>query len=813
MFKPKKYSILPVFILFSPYFLFSQINLQDVKSTLEFREGQIEYLSLDSAREERVTRAWYFNSSYLRINEELNYQINLLSSLNFAEQSSQDKGSNNKLIQEYITSKANSKASITELNQLAKLGKFNNPDLENPFELAGDRNLRDYHHRLLKIYMEQNGFQKQGQEHFRSIFRDLIGEIEQEVKNRGFFPMSKDGIPEFTEKYAERFRNIEILNRAATLEAKHFVDGSPLFLESRKEALTALENIRQIDESFGIKEDKLPKLRDLLTDATVTERIATFEIGLDHAEKQTKLKRYYDTNAKVLSKKISAALAAEIQWFYLNQKHEVILKGNSKRGPPDIPPPTIDIHSDPLPPKKPSGGSGGITLDDFVSSKDLEKIDKKTQRSFNKVFEFEIERFKAYNLNNPSWNNVKNSFIRTNLPYSGTIIDFNSHIKGLVTEYYRNMPLDPVKSTIIDAEIRQTLNFYSKGPKLSRTSFLGNDLVTISLIEENLKAGIRAREIEITTNKLSPPWRKKEIDVLNKGLIEIREAKLNAIKNLSDPKLNQVKAYGDLFDRPPPEVSNWLSSNKPNVEDLDNEKFALQVEQAKRNSLEKLRAVFGDDFPPSAKQNLAKIKQTQTVNEATKILATYQDYAPYASKLKPIEFAVSQPGFESSEKMKFVLTIFENDFVDIKAKENALHIRLDRLFKDLQNPELRSNIPSELYDRAAKAKKSLPSDVKITGVNPEIENWRPNQDFEKLKNMKFSKDPGGIWLTPAGVPLKKIQMIEENWTVIPDNKACPLNTEVEWKLKNQFEEKICFPSPNKETTPSNNWINQLEPWF
>lgn len=813
MFNLKKYLILSVILHFFSCFLYSQGELNEVKSQIEIWERQMEYLSIDSARENSVTRAWYLHSTYLRLNEGLQYQIELLSNLNFEEEGVNERGTNGRILQDYVISKASSRAYLTELNQLAKFSKLNNSELQNSFELTTDRSLREYHHRLLKVYMKENGFQKAGQEHFRSAFRDLIGEVERETKKRGFFPDTKEGIPNFTKKYAERFKNIEVLNRSAKLEAKHFVDASPLFLEARREAIAALENVRKIDQSLGVQESNLPGLRDLLLDETVKERIDAFEIGLDQTQKRTKLKRYYDVNTKVLADKISAALAAEIEWFYINQKHEVALMGHSKRGPPDTPPPSASLSTDPLPPKKPSGGSGGILLDDLLGYKDLEKIQKRAEKSFEQVFEFETERFKAYNLNNPNWDNVKNSFIRVKPRYSGNKTDFGSHIKGLVSEYYRVMPLDPVRSTVIDAEIQETLKQYSKGPGIARSAFLGNDLTTINQIQEDLKAGIRAREIELATNKLSPPWRKKEIDVLKEGLREVKGAKLKAELNLNN-RLREVKAYGDLFDRPPPDVSDWLRSNVPDFEDLNNEKFALQVEAARRRSLEKLQAIYGHDLPPSAIEHLTKIKETQAVNEATKVLATYQEYAPYASKLKPIEKAIQQPGLESSEKIKSALAMFEDAFLDIKAKENALHARLDRLFKDLQNPELRSRIPSELYERTVKAKKSLPQDIEVkTLIDPEIENWRPNQDLKKMKDMKFSKDPGGIWLTPSGIPIRKVELAEQNWKVISENTSCPFDIVAEWKLEDGLASKICFPSKSEKDIPSNNWINRLEPWF
>lgn len=777
-------------------FLFSMIipllgNAQDSLTTeqrIALIESQVDFSNLDSAWNKNTTVSVYFRNSFLRISEELNYQINLLSTYETGQEEEDIfKPRNKKILDHYVVSEGRMSAWMMELNQLAEKGKLGGNKLASPFSLVSDWELRSYHHSLLKAYAANNGFPSTKAIPVKESFESILSKIETELQSRQLLVKSNpNAVAVPYEKVALRFKLVEELNRLAQQEALHLVDNSPMLLDDREKIIELVKRIRGIDRQFGIEDNKLPVARTLLTESTMNFRFEILEHGLKQLETKNHLTRHYDYDIDLRLKIIGEELSIQKQWVYVQKRHAVIANGISTRGPPTDIPPSENFQDEIFPKSpKPNGGNGGLTLQSLLDDSQVEKTAKASKKAYQTATRRMAERFQALNLDIPAWEQARSSNYRLiSLNNGGTGI--GPYFKHLSGTYAINLFMNPAEAELNKAEFEIAVVKLTKEAGVTEdvkiTDFLISNRSLLNHVEEGLISGIQLREERIAKGKgIYEPWLQNEVVNLQNTLENIRISKKDAEARMtiSDP----LKWKGS-FDRPPPPVEKLFQLDPQTFQKIiSNEEFAKLVCQNQIMALEKVRAIYGMDAPPSIGARQENLKAVLTTNEAASALFVFRDYAKYMNDVRALDSWIA--GSEYSDKFKMVVNELLNgeiDYEKVKENESALRLKLDKLSKDISNPRYKSKVSDRIHYDINNAREVLPMSNKAPS-KVEVKNWRPSQDLVELNETSLTKSPGGIWLSPEGLVFPKLILPELEWNILPIGKSCHISEDDQFRSK------------------------------
>jgi len=795
---------------------FAQVDLADIDEQIQAIELQGQYRSLEESYYSGDSLYLYLSRTRLAINRETRKGVNFLINVDFEalNSPSQNSGYSEKLLKAYIHTKAKVNRLLEESNRVAKYAKWGSEKIGSSYETLTDRQIRLLHYHLSQVYAENNGLE--GWEKIKESVNAEFKLAEQELQRRALFPATLVDKPNLGELLSRRTMLIDQINLHARQQAEQFVDNRATQFESVRNAQDKLLQIHEIDRSLGIAEDKLPSLRDLFSDFTVKQRILTLELAANKLDKDIAIKRHYALEALLLKDRILTAAEAEKKWYAKVKLHEAAMRTNPPRGPPFELPPFPNAP-------KPDGSVPDIPMDFFLDESRIGKINKKSRDAFEKTITREIDRFKAFNLDAAEIINLGTKSSGTQKPVA--INDYASYITALQHEYYKTLSIDPVRAELARVEYDEAIKYFSSGKKPFRnTSFLENNPGALNQYLKDVRIVRNAKAKKITAQgDYAPPWSKIELEQLDRAISDLEKASERAKQRFSsNTRLEQLSNSGDIFSRPPPDIEAWITENDARLYKLDHEEFYLRVKREQQKTLEKQRVRYGGDVPPSVEKRLVANKSDQAVNEMSKILGVQRELAPHLSKIKAIDNSFGR-NYASSEALQYASKYLEEGssprriYDDIKLKQVALQNKIVDLHANLQNEKIRASIPDHLYKDYSDAKKAMPRSTTLRkNIDVDVANWRPNQDFAKLKAMKFNKDPGGIWLTPEGFVVEKVAPPAVNWTVIRGKDVgCdildPSKEYTQWKLDQKGKEKICFPAENESISQPKK--TQVKLWF
>lgn len=816
----KKIILFVTTLIFFSFSIQGQENLQEVNNRINQLEDENRYLNLDSSLVQGISVTDFIYKTDLEINRELSNKLQLLryladpliSTTNLETPPNSGGNATNIFAKNYAISKTRIAGLIEENNQVAKITGFSKQPITNPLDLLTDRQLRTSHFQMVKLYAENNGFPDR--KDIQNIFIEEIIFLEAGMQKRGFIPVNTTGIADFSKKMSRTIQLMSEINYQVKLEALYFADNSPLVLDAREQVALLSREIREIYTSMGVTKDNLPKFRDLLTDYTIQDRISSLELGLKNAEVEYQLKRHYANEKFTLAKNLEKAIVQEKKWYVEEKLHKITETSWSNRGPPP-PPPPIDFEANPIP-KQPSGGSGN-TLDDFLDKTQIEKINNKSRKTFDRVYRRQVEKFKAAT-SKANWASVKNTPTGYSFfPESDAINYFKSQAK----EYYKVLPIDPIEASLIDVEINEAIKFFGNKQGINKNSFLENDLPTLNEILKDLRIAKKYRQKSLAgNNPLDNHITEKELAKLNEAEQAIEEIRKKSKINLEANLQQKIRLTGDSFNRPPPEVEKWIQNKDVSIHKF-NEIFYLNVLNEQRRILEKHQVINGNNT--NIKKRLTTLKQIDKINTTARLIGNYRELSPYISTINATESFLNNlekgGGFDNLELRQF-LNKMENQsfFEEIRAKRNNIYSKMANIYADLQRSGNKAQMPKSMYSDLKMINKNItatPENIK-NNLNRTVDvanmKWSTNQDLNKLKDMKFSKAPGGIWLSPNGNPISRVILPEQNWEIIPEYQSCPLDQKyTTWQLDDTT--KICFPKTDQQFSNYQHWTNTLQPWF
>ena len=786
-------------------------------------ESQIDTSNLASAWSRNLPVSVYFRSSFLRIADELNEQVAVLSSFEAGLDGDNPYSPRNKRILEFIAvSEGQIKARLTELNLLAEICKLGGNKLSSPFSLVSDWQLKDYHHRLLKTYALNNGFANEAALPVRNYYESFLAQLETELISRQILPtINLKRSPGLEEKLTQRLTMVEELNRLARQEAYLLVDYSPLLIDNRASIAQKVREIRHLDRKMGIPEKKLPVALELLDEYTMKSRLETMEHGARQLKIKNNLTRHYAIYSEIHLAVVEESIEKEKKWLYTQKRQAVVANGISARGPPDTEPPLY--FTDDIFPKSPGSGPGSLTLQTFLDDAGKEKISIAGQKAYEKTIRQMRERFQAYNLNLPNWHDVKS--VRYRPPnFDSEVNKVESYLKRFSANYFLTLPSDPAEAALNRAAFETAIEKLATGAgiepqKVKIADFIVNDRALSIAAEEGLVNGIQAWEKALAEGKgVYHPWLQGELENMKAQLESLRKAMPESETRL--PIDEPWKKKGG-FDRPPPLVEELCRMNIARFEEITtNEAFVKTIYEAQEQALKKIGATYGIHAPASIGARLNHINSLKTTNQVANKLQTFREYAKYVNYIKALDSYKGGSEY-SNDFARTVNAIFDSgfDYEGIKAKESSLRADFDGLSKNLSRNK--TKLPDRIRGDIENAREVLPKS-KNKGISPDIELWRPNQDLEKLKSMTQAKDPGGIWLSPEGLVFNKIKMPELEWKILPKEASCyyePLDEisyeenpyySEEWLLNDH--EKICFLK-SKIQIPLHHWLKQYGSWL
>ncbi|MFN0037811.1 MAG: hypothetical protein ACKVUS_22335 [Saprospiraceae bacterium] len=721
----------------------------------------------------------YYRSAYLYLHDELQDQLDQLIEIGPLPKSPLGDPSGRQILEEHIAAEGRMAAKMKEIDLVSKAANISGEPLSSPQLLLSDWQLRSYHHQLLRAFALNEGFPEQDMVPFKIVYEDVLGAVEKELRERGMFPKSPKAIPDFQILSEQRFALVEEMQQSAKKEALLFADNSPLFLEEREHLFDLAEQIGEIDGKMGIKPDNLPRARDLLTEETVVFRLNVLDHGKKTLEEKCAATRdFADENLLRLSV-IDEQVASERRWLYAQKNHQAIDRGYTSRGPPGESG-ALGFEEPPFP-KMPSPGD--LTLDRFLDEAKAASIGQEKQAAFEKVVSRQLERCKAHNLQVPQWQ----SHARTSkLSRTTSIKTPESFLRFLATRRLETLSADHVASESYKVEFDCANQRLYEDEGRTMPSFLEDDPAKLAEIETNLKGAHEKTEKRVAAlGDLASPGLRHEAEELKTALDEVHAARQNMV-----PKPRIVD--GNWPPRPPPAETDF-------PEGIRNEAYRRAVLIEQKRNLERAKARYGMDAPPSLDFRLNEINKILITNDMATSLGEYQKYANDASEVKILE------------RLSEFIPEFLPDVKELKAKQAALFANFDDSFERLGTlPE--SSVPPKVFEAAGNARKALVGGRKGAKVEGSAI-WRSTQDLEAVKSMELAKTPGGIWLSPEGFEIQPVVPLDLPWSSVAFDDYCPNEDDMEWIIDPEAEyvEKICFPRTEKPVT-TQHWLNQIKSW-
>lgn len=792
--KPIFRLLLPLTLLF-PNFLLPQHNLNEVNEQIDLMlQNRSEYPVMLKLERRSISESVYYRSAYLFIHDELQYGLDSALVKGRLIQLTQDPAEQIALLEgttsKDLISKGLQKAKITQLNAVAKEAGIEGPDAESAVEFMPEWQLRSYHHELQELLAQTSSLPEGILPHFDKFYRDYLQQIESELARRGVWPESIEKVnSELLQRHFDlRYR----LNQLAVEEAYQFIDQSPEVVNTRAELIRLTAKVREVEQQMGIKrnsglnKDGRTFTRQLLTEKTVVERIRILEYGFQDLTYKHNLTLHYDDITQLHIDKLGEQLAGEKAHLGFQKNHAVILQGLDTRGPPGEAG-AKSFMDNPFPkgPDRPSS-PGNLQLDEFVTDDLVDKILKKEEKAFNKEVSRQRAKFKALNINEPKWQSIDRSFVRT-LSKPDITRPFN-RLRYNSTQYYRILALDPVQASNYKARVETLLDGYQK-TNVIPLDLIKDDPVLLADIDKSITEGIKARELRKTTlEDHAEPWLDIEIENLKREQANVRAARNQPGLN---PEVKQLEA------RPPPTINT--------------EQFQMALLERQKAGLQRIKAMYGAYAPASVGLKMAEIDNLVSVNKMGKALNNFQQFQQDAPVLKFWENAleVLRADDALTDVDNILLELGNEGFLNAKEQEAKIKTQLDETVEYLRNAKNRASLPTELIEDATRARRTISTGSK-TAVNLNNERYRPPQDLEKVRSMARLKDPGGIWLSPKGIEIPIIFQTEQDWHYSTTAYGCP-DGFTEWKEDSKTDTLLCF-SNDPASHSSNHWLNTLNPW-
>jgi|GEM_PF-4845220 len=705
------------------------------------------------------------NKLFLSINRNTSSGLYFLSSIDSGGFQSYDP-----LIHTYIIFESASRSSIAELKQILKYAKVEIPQVESSLFLLSDRQLLSYYHQLLLTYYRNGEFSSSDKPAIEHAFQQVIFQIEGELVKRELLPSNPREIAERETLLSKRFKLAVRINDFAVKEAIYFADNHPEVLKIRKEVALAVVEVQEIEKILGVPNAGERNHRDLFTDQTVKDRLASLEMGKKKVEQEINIKRGYASNQIVHLRMIEEAIDAERNWLYKDYAKRILSSSISVRGPP-----------------------ASFTLDDY-----LEKLNKVKESTFKQHYNRECKKWEVLNEGNPEWKGV---YIGASKGYMRPT-NVSEYLKAVSNEYYKTLPLLPEKANLLRIEFEYISRVVNLGtPPIY--SPIQSDMGALNRHESNLKLASQNLLAKITRlGNYAPRWMHQELQILNNEIAHLIEVKK---KTISIPNRERYTQTGDIF------YSN-MNTNTDKVETqfeslslISNEKIALEIIDAQINSLEVEATKYGSNPPLRIERALKDLKEIRLSNDMSRIISQYRQYAPYANLENIIESRLGHNDYfkegVSSDDLNKVYDEIKPAKQNIRAKivEVQDKIRIDNIVRNIDNQQLK-----DFYKVKKMVGKGELDKMDI--------DWRPPQNAEKANIMKLRKNPGGIWLSPEGNPIPKQVSITQDWIEMKGGETCP-DGYTEWLLNDDTKDKVCFP-----TIPSNGfydqiWIKKIGLWF
>ncbi len=751
----------------------------------------------------KQTLSNYYRSSYLYFQSELEYQTQLLAQATvlFTPPSNPSPGDLETFVEQYVASKARAETKLLEINEVSKAAKIESPPLISGLQLSPEWQLRDWHQSLLYNFALNEGLKENPL--IAELAQEKLGEIEFELKRRGLFQAA----PEQAEILRQRFEKVEELNRIALEEAYHFIDQSSVFIDDRQRLATLQQEIGDIDQSLGVEKAKIATVRNLLKQDIVEQRVMILDFGLKELEKKNFISRNYDSDIEIFIPIAEEQLSQDKMWLYQQKNHQVIGNGLKNKGPPgDLSP--DDFFEIPYPKKPSGGGNGGYTLDEFLNDDQQNTLDKRCEKAFERTVSKYREKYKTINFNSPNWENARQTRF-----YSDEKINSNELSKSLTVQakrYFDFLPVDPIEAATAKATFEATVKYLEPdaAKPIEPIDVLANDPKKLKEIQVKLKSAIESHDKKIAEKGiLAEPWMQLRRNDLNQAQQETQQA-------LNKASIKDLYGKGAHTTRPPPEFEEWISRYQESSIELNTEKYQLTVLESQKKALQLTQAKYGQNAPPSLGMRMSQIEQTLNLNSASNALQDYNSYAKDVPIFQFLDLLINDlkltPDDPKVQEIKQKISVPEleqikNDGLEIFTKLDATQAWLKA------NPYQLKASRLALLDEVHNALLNLEGQKKVGTATLTTERYRPSQAAKKVKEMSNLKEPGGIWLSPKGIPVKASTPVNTKWIYLQKAESCTSDY-VTWNLNLKQGDKICFPNNTSHSSNIPHWAKNIRPW-
>jgi hypothetical protein len=644
------------------------------------------------------------------------------------------------------------------------------PELTNytsAIQLLSDRRLLTEHYEFLN-YVEDHYNQLQfiKQIPFKELIFQHVGMLEEEMKKRELYP-SKINSTTF-ELLQQRYLLIKQFEAIAIEEAYSIGDASPEIVYQRQRLIDILQKISSIHDRLGIK-SVLPA--ELLREKVIRKRIEILNHAYHEVLKKHHLQRHLNPENKQHLSIIEESLAIELQELFKLQNADLL-----NNIPPEPPLDPLDVFSPPKNPLLPGNGKLGLSLRELFSETDMKTADIKGAEDAQKFVQRSIEKLQA--------------LVPSKIPGTVEIRRTSAYRRKLGIPSIRD-ELESLTNRVYDAAISgniQKAEFYDKMFVIYQEEALGRGtLSTADFIATNdknqLRADLEAIKQNLEKQKASGsalyirPSIDHELQFVEQLIIRL---------NNSNETPRSVEALSGLVTRPPPNT----------------ESFAQKMLSHELRIGELIHATYGQNTNPSISHQYKTNVETKAIQESTGLITAVNEYLmgdnPTFARL------VQSLPPELIEQLKL-----QKDVIQLNDQEQLLSDKVNRTLAKANTLAANIELPSSIITELKKAQKALPPpkySLDIQDIH-----WRPNKPLSRIRSMVKSKDPGGIWLTPA-----KQQIIQhdnsskELWLLVSLEETCPDDSEYgQWVLDDK--KKVCFTDayPIQE---KKHWLYQVKRW-
>lgn len=760
---------LNLFLTFISFVGFGQPIIQvDRYSESNPQDHQI---NIDSAFSSRLRPRVYFNTSFERIRAETDYQLSQIEIIVDQEGFETPSDHSNKAWQETAVSRARVESKLSELSYINNKGSFAGEEIVSFSQFFSTADLRDIQHRLYRSTTKLTAIPNYSELGSFRLIQDLLVEVNIELKDRGVY---NDGdsyqSQEFTQLRQRRFELIDRLNKLAIEDAILLSDNSLELPNLRRELAEVEAEIRDIDRIFNIEEDLLPTRRNLLLAETQQERLAIFNYSKQSVEAQYNIKRHYATYEESLIVNLEAYIANE-ERHIINRQKEATLWSNGLRGPPSSPKdfPSLDFDVSPKPPSpiKPNNAGIGLSFDDFLTPKDLEKLQKKSAKEAQKVF----ERFNQRYIAGLSLDQTGISWKRFNPYKSNTVPSLNSekgYWRGLTSQFYQKLSTDPGSAIRFGAELDVALADFPE-MRDNPAKLLGNNINAYDQLADDIQKGINSRVERMALMKdFAPTYLQDELN-------ELKAAKENILGAKKEAKAR---------------ISSGLAANPPPIPEHTEDFHLKYILESKRRLNSKI-ASYGFETPGGITYQWNKLNQVLNTHEAAIAIGNFQKISNNRTEIQLLQYL--------ADKELLPLDVYE-DFWESKLAEEQASSRLMQAIENSRKTNPEAAVSARLKNKLAAANELL-SKANSPKQLPSPAEYRIKQTGPKVGQINNAKAPGGIWLTPEKMTIAQceIQAIELVGKIRAD-KECPIDHST-WKLNDQ--QIICFPLTSQPNPNSN----------